>query len=203
MGKELFGKWKGNNETLDFRSNGEYYYNNVPLQYQYDGSTITVVTPRGNLMIPARVNGSELTVVINGQSFTYYRDGTEIDESEPVRSTGNDGREIAGKWCHQTSSSSNTGGSYHRQCLSLNPDGTFTFEAEGSMDARGYDQYGGQTFNGGVSSNDGSRGTWSFEGATIKLNGIAMSCQKTYYNSDPALNINGSLFVTYYRRAPW
>jgi len=191
----LIGTWTSERETIIINEK-TVTYQGQSYNYVLKDNVIIVSTLNGIACFPFELKGNQLSFMTNNTTTVYYRASTNRESPSSPSIGSRMGKEIAGTWSHYSSTS--TGTSYHSQLLVLKPDGTFTFSTEGSISAKGYDQYGNQTFSAGTASNGAENGTWSFDGTKIIFNGVPMFCQKTYSKDthEPALNINGTIFVT-------
>jgi len=119
---------------------------------------------------------------------------------------GGGGQELVGKWCKGSSFTANSGGGSSRMsCIELRPDGSYTYQSEGSMSANAPGAWGG------TSSRSGDAGRWSVAGDRITAH--SRSGQVTSYllekrnnprnRRDPMICLDGDCYTTYYNRPPW
>src|SRR5688572_23343195 len=72
--------------------------------------------------------------------------------------TASTAQELVGKWCKMSTTTTNTGGSQRSTCFELRPDGTYTYQHEGSMSAQAPGMWGG------TASQSGDAGRWKVSG---------------------------------------
>ena len=203
----LIGIWSGNNERMEFKSNGQCIYGTQSFPYELSQGHIILSTVQGKVMMAYKVAGDQLTMTINGQQAVYKRGaGNENVGATQNNSTAKAGVaiELVGKWCYVNVISTNSGGSTADECITLNRDGTYQYYSERSMSTNQ------PTYWGGTSSQNGDNGTWSVQGNRIYYNS-AKSGQGSYLlqkmnhpkNNDPMIVLDGKTFVTQYQKAPW
>ena len=204
--KSLIGVWSGNNETMEFKSNGQCMYGGQAFPYEVSQGHIILTTAQGKVMMAYKINGDQLAMTINGQQAVYSRGaGKEVvGQSNTGLNSGAVAMELVGKWCYVNVVTTNSGGSTADECITLNGDGTYQYYSERSMSTNM------PTYWGGTSSQNGDNGTWSVQGNRIYYNS-AKSGQGSYQlqkqnhpkNGDPMIVLDGKTFVTQYQKAPW
>jgi hypothetical protein len=98
-----------------------------------------------------------------------------------------------------------SGGSQRSSCIELRPDGTYTYQHEGSMSAQAPGMWGG------TSSQSSDAGRWSVKGNQLIATSqrgttSAYTLEKRNHpknKRDPMICLNGECFVTFYNRPPW
>lgn len=203
----LLGTWSGNNETMDFKANGECMYAGQPIKYSVLGNTITIHGANGSAAIVYEVKGDQLTLTANGQSFTYTKGtgGNAVNTTNtPAPGNARVAQELVGKWCYMNVYSSGTGGSYSNECFTLKADGTYEYYSESSRSVNTPDMYGG------TSSQGADKGTWTYDGVKLYCNSYTKGAtsyklEKRNHpkNSDPMIVLNGYTYVTYFNKPPW
>lgn len=209
----IVGIWSGNNETIEFTKTGKCVYQGQVFNYQTTNNTVSVQTAQGNLMMPYTVNGNQLSLTINGQSFYYAKNGATPDPSatastnnqHPQVAAGNISQELVGKWCYVNVNSTYSGGSSTEQCITLNANGTYEYYSESSRSVNT------NAYSGGTNSQNSDRGTWSYDGSRIHYTSSMGAGSGSYLlekrnhpkNNDPMIVLDGQTYVTQYQKAPW
>jgi hypothetical protein len=202
----LVGVWSGNNEKMEFKSNGQCLYGNQTFTYEISQGHILLTTSQGKVMMAYVVTGDQLTMTINGQKAVYTRGAGNMNTPAANAGSpqGGTAMELVGKWCYVNVISGNTGGSTAQECIVLNGDGTYQYYSERSMSTNM------PTYWGGTSSQNGDNGTWSVQGNRIYYNSVksgqgSYQLQKMNHpkNNDPMIVLDGKTFVTQYQKAPW
>lgn len=209
----IVGIWSGNNETIEFTKAGKCVYQGQVFTYQTTNNTVSITTTQGNLVMPYAVNGNQLSLTINGQSFYYAKNGATPDPSatagktnnQPQGAGGNVAQELVGKWCYVNVNSTNSGGSSTEQCITLKADGTYEYYSESSRSVNT------NAYSGGTNSQSSDRGTWSYDGSRIHYSSTMGAGSGSYLlekrnhpkNNDPMIVLDGQTYVTFYQKAPW
>jgi hypothetical protein len=215
----LVGIWLGNNETVEFTKANQCVYQGQVFPYQLSGNTITIQTAQGNGTMQYAVNGNQLALTINGQTFYYAKNGATPDPSATASinntnstpsyaqpsGNGNIAQELVGKWCYVNVNSYNNGGSSTEQCITLNANGTYEYYSESSRSVNT------NAYAGGTNSQGSDRGTWSYDGSRIHYNSSMGNGSGSYLlekrnhpkNNDPMIVLDGQTYVTQYQKAPW
>ncbi len=204
--KAIVGAWNGNGESMEFKPDGTCLYANNVFKYTAGGGQITLTTPQGTTVIPYTIKGAQLVINVNGQDYVYNKGNAQAANKQPV-STGQKSvpPELAGNWCVMRSTSTNSGGSFSSECITLNPDGTYIYSSESSMSVNTPD------LAGGTSSQGGDRGTWWMEGERFFYNSPTYGTgsyrlEKRNHpknTSDPMIVLDGKAYVTTKLKAPW
>jgi hypothetical protein len=122
----------------------------------------------------------------------------------PNTGKGTISQELVGKWCYVNVNSTYSGGSSSSTCFTLNADGSYEYYSESSRSVNTADM------NGGISSQNSDRGTWTVQGDRIYYNSQTQG--QGYYqfqkrnhpkNGDPMIVIDGEAYVTFYNKEPW
>jgi hypothetical protein len=208
-GKPAFlGNWTSNeNNQLTMMEGGRMTLDGYDLTYTYDASTITVISPEGRMVFNYTINGNKMTVSSNGATWYYTRNG--------AAQSGNSGTQVAGGKIDPTmvgrwSRMSTTGGGYNSNAgtssseyFVLNANGTYEYYSEASASGYGGGMYGGSN------SQSGDRGTWRVQGnviiATSQTQGVIRYPfeKRNNRNGEPCIVIDGTEYVSYYKKAPW
>jgi hypothetical protein len=152
------------------------------------------------------VNGNQLSLTVNGQTLQYSKGNTNQNTPSPAAATGKRvAQELVGKWCYVNVNSTNSGGSSTEECITLKADGTYEYYSESSRSVNT------NTYSGGTNSQNGDRGTWSYDGSRIYYTSTAGAGSGSYglekrnhpKNNDPMIVLDGKTFVTYYQKTPW
>jgi hypothetical protein len=204
--KNLIGLWSGNNESIEFTSEGKCNYTGQTYQFVTSNNQVTLVTAQGNFIMAYAVKGNQLSLTINGQTLQYTKGtaGTAPSNSQP---TGGKrvAQELVGKWCYVNVNSTNSGGSSTEQCITLKADGTYEYYGETSRSVNT------NAYAGGTNSQNSDRGTWSYDGTRVYYVSTAGAGSGSYVlekrnhpkNNDPMIVLDGTTYVTYYQKAPW
>ena len=218
----LHGTWSaavdGQPLTVTFEPNGTGKVNGTPMQWQ-TLMRLVIVQKQGEQAqsYSYEVKGDKLSVAggdLNG-IVTLSR-GTAAAEaaakavkaapSSPQASSSGGGEELVGRWCKGSNFTANSGGGSSRMtCIELRPDGTYTYQSQGSMSANAPGMWGG------TSSQSGDAGRWSVAGNRITAQ--SRSGQTTSYTlekrnhpknrRDPMICLDGDCYTTYHNRQPW
>lgn len=213
----IVGIWAGNNETIEFTKANQCVYQGQVFPYQTANNTVTIQTTQGNLSMPYAVNGNQLSLTINGQTFYYAKNGATPDpnatananrntNSQPqANGNRNVAQELVGKWCYVNVNNYNSGASSSEQCITLKADGTYEYYSESSrsVNTSGY--------SGGTNSQNSDKGTWSYDGSRIHYSSSMGAGSGSYLlekrnhpkNNDPMIVLDGQTYVTQYQKAPW
>lgn len=203
----IVGFWTGNNESIEFRSNGECLYQEQTYPYTLVEDHVVLQTSEGNLMMSYKVEGNQLTLGVGGQTLIYTRGKSDAQRTQNVsaKGAGNVARELVGKWCYVNVTSSNSGGSSSEQCITLYENGTYEYYGETSRSVNGL------TYSGGTSSQGSDRGTWTYNGSRIFYQSqtgqgsgsYALEKRNHPKTNDPMIVLDGTTYVTFYQKAPW
>ncbi len=203
VNQELLGIWSGNGETIEFKNNGQCHYLNNAFSYQSTATQIILITRDGNIAFNYSIKGNQLTLMGNaGQAI--YSKGSQRNATP---SAGDKGiaPELVGKWCWINVTSTHSGGSSSSRCITLNADGTYSYEAERSMSVNTDAYYGG------TASQNSDSGTWYVQGDRIHYHS-QNSGQGSYRLekrnhpknvNDPMIVLDGEAYVTATLRPPW
>lgn len=203
----IVGSWSGNNETIEFTKAGQCLYQGQTFNYQLANNNVTVITQQGNLVMPYTVNGNQLSLTINGQTFYYTKSDSATTPAAATNTggKGNIAQELVGKWCYVNVNSYNNGGSSSEQCITLKADGTYEYYSESSRSVNT------NAYSGGTNSQNSDRGTWSYDGTRIHYTSSQGAGSGSYAlekrnhpkNNDPMIVLDGQTYVTQYQKAPW
>ncbi len=205
---DIVGVWTGNGETIEFNKNGQCIYAGQTLGYQLSGNNIILQAAQGSAAMGYSLSGNQLTLTVNGQSFTYSRGGagtTGTGQAQPAPGNKRVAQELVGKWCWTNVTSTNSGGRISERCITLNGDGSYQYEAESSMSVNT------NAYAGGTNSQSSDRGTWSYDGVRIYYNSQMGQGSGSYLlekrnhpkNGDPMIVLDGETYVTYYQKPRW
>lgn len=205
----LLGVWSGNNETIEFKNNGQCLYLGQTYPYVAMNGVVSLSTVQGAVSFYYQVNNNQLILSANGNQVMYQR-GAAQQQSSPTGNNGNNGQrnvpqELAGKWCWVNVNSTNSGGSSSDACITLNGNGTYTYYSERSMSVNT------NAFNGGTNSQNSDQGQWWVQGDRIYYNSQTQG-QGSYRLekrnhprnvNDPMIVLDGQPYVTQFQKAPW
>lgn len=202
---DLIGIWIGYNERIEFKENGSCIYNGQALSYETNNSSLTLITTGGNVTFNYILTKDQLTLKADGKTLVYSREGSQVANTKEIGGTKRIAQELVGKWCWTNVTTTNTGGSTSEKCIVLNADGTYTYNAERSMDTNTDAFYAGSTSQ----SND--FGTWTYDGTRIYYTSQNGQGTGSYLlekrnhpkNGDPMIVLDGETYVTYYQKNPW
>lgn len=201
---ELIGVWSGNGEMLEFKKEGQVVYQGQTYPFQVSNGHIIAQTPQGTYMYQYAISGDELSFSGNGQTVKYKRGTAGAVKAVPKAGEAKVVPELVGKWCYIKVSTSGTGGSMSNECYTLKADGTYEYYYESSRSVNTGDMYGG------TASQDGDRGTWSFDGMNLHYNSNtkgsgSYTLEKRNHpkTGDPMIVLNGYTYVTYFNKTPW
>jgi len=217
----LHGTWSAGVEgqplTVTFNPDGTGTVNGTPMRWQTllrllfiqkQGADTESYTfdPQGDSL---RVSGGDLPGVVTltrGTAAAEAAAKSAQATQASSQSVGGGGQELVGKWCKGSAFTASAGGGSSRMsCIELRPDGTYTYQSEGSMSASAPGMWGG------TSSRSGDAGRWSVAGDRITAH--SSSGQVTTYalekrnhprnRRDPMICLDGDCYTTYYNRPPW
>ena len=153
--KNLIGLWSGNNETIEFTTNGQCNYIGQTYPYTISSGHVTLQTTQGNFTMAYAVKGNVLSLTVNGQTIQYTRGNANTNQSNTQTSAGGKrvAQELVGKWCYVNVNSTNSGGSSTEQCITLHADGTYEYYGESSRSVNT------NAYAGGTNSQSSDRGT--------------------------------------------
>jgi hypothetical protein len=202
----LVGRWLSDEDTLNVREDGTLYLSGMKMSYRIEGNVVIVVTDRGDMSIPFRVDGADkFTVTVEGREIVYHREkegpgGVGGGGSSSREGAGANPPELVGKWCYMSNVNNYSGGRMSNRCFTLNADGTY--------------EYYGETSSSGPAASSASQesdaGTWTATATTITPRSSKTGA-KTYRlerrnhpkNGDPMLVLDGDAYVTFHKRDPW
>ncbi len=214
----VVGTWTAQNEEITFTGDGKMIYNGATLTYTLQNDQIIVQAPAGSITFQYTLSGNYLTLKSDNLNAMYARKtGTgpagPTGGSAGVNPQGGEGvidPTMVGKWSYVGSANNPSGSFSTEEYIALNADGTYEYRTESSGTASGTDMYGNQTYAGGTASQGYDRGTWRVKGNTIiassQKNGVKVyRFEKKNHpkNGDPMIIIDGTAYVTYYKKAPW
>jgi hypothetical protein len=190
----LIGVWEGQQGKMVFYPEGNLFYNGTSYQYSVYGNTISITANDGSITFNYSISNNQLTVTQNANSATYTK--TSVLRQDVVD------QQMVGKWCIMSSSynSYSGGGSSSEECITLNADGTYSYNYSASR----------ESVYGGTSNQDSDLGTWRTDGLTV-VSSSQTTGKTTRYsllkenaqNGDATIVIGGKKFVTAYNRPGW
>jgi hypothetical protein len=198
--ERIVGVWSGNNETIEFKTNGQCVYLGNTFQYQLSQGHVTLITNQGNVMFGYAVKNDQLLLTGNNKTVTYSK-GLNGNPQNQANGKGQVAMELVGKWCYM----SNSLNSSSNKCITLNADGTYIYVGESSRSVNTPEVYGG------TASQGSDRGTWYVQGDRIYYNSQT-SGQGSYRLEkrnhpknvgDPMIVLDGEAYVTATLRDPW
>ena len=216
----IHGTWSaavdGQPLTVVFEPNGTGSVNGKPMQWQtmmrllfiqqQGADTVSYsFDARGDRL---SVSGGDLNGVVTLTRGTAAAEAAAKSARAPQASSQASGnsQDLVGKWCKGSSFTANTGGGSSRMtCIELRPDGTYTYQSEGSMSANAPGMWGG------TSSQSGDAGRWTVAGNRITAqsrNGQTTSYTLERRNNprnkrDPMICLDGDCYTTFYNRPAW
>lgn len=200
--ESIVGIWSGNNETIEFKSNGQCAYLGNTFQYRLTPGYVTLITNQGNVVFGYAVKGDQLLLTGNNKTVTYSKGpgDSQTQQAQP-NGTGQVAMELVGKWCYMSNSLSSSS----NKCITLNADGTYVYNSESSRSVNTTEVYGG------TSSQGSDRGTWYVQGDRIYYNSQTQG-QGSYRLEkrnhpknvgDPMIVLDGEAYVTATLKQPW
>jgi hypothetical protein len=207
---DIIGIWSGNGEIIEFKPDGQCSYLGQIFPYQVSQGHVTLIAAEGSAMFQYSITGDRLTLTFNNQKVVYTRGASHTGNTAMNAKQNNTGQgqvaqELVGTWCFIDVNSYNQGGSSTSECITLNGDGTYSYESESSRSVNTPDFYGG------TNSQGSDRGTWYVQGDRIYYNSQTQG-QGSYLLekrnhpknvNDPMIVLDGRAFVTQYNKPPW
>jgi hypothetical protein len=201
--EKIIGVWSGNNETIEFKSNGQCVYLGSIFQYQLTQSYVTLITTQGNVMFGYSIQGDQLSLTGNNKTVTYSKgsSGNQLTPQLQSNGSGQVAMELVGKWCYM----SNSLNSSSNRCITLNADGTYSYSSESSRSVNTAEVYGG------TSSQGLDQVTWYVQGNRIYYNSQTQELgsyrlEKRNHPKnvgDPMIVLDGEAYVTATPKQPW
>ena len=219
----IHGTWSaavdGQPLTVTFAPNGTGSVNGKPMQWQTLMRLLIVQQQGGDAVSYSfdaqgdrlNVSGGDLPGLVTLTRGTAAAEAAakaaaaRPPQASSQGSSGN-GQELVGRWCKGSSFTANSGGGSSRMsCFELRPDGTYTYQSQGSMSANA------RGMSGGTSSQSGDSGRWTVAGNRITAQ--SRSGQTTSYTlekrnhpknrRDPMICLDGDCYTTFHNRQPW
>ena len=206
----LHGTWSaavnGQPLTVVFDGNGTGKINGKPMRWQTLGAMLAIEQNGEAIAYQYEVKNGKLSVAGGDLAGTVVLTPGALKKAatQPAKASTN-GQELVGKWCLLSTFRGNTGGSSRMTCFDLKPDGTYTYQHEGSMSASTSGMYGG------TASQSSDAGRWKFSG-----NQLTAQSQRGTVNTytvekrnhpknkrDPMICLNGECYVTFYNKPAW
>lgn len=199
---QLLGVWSGNGESIEFKNNGQCIYLGNTFGYQASDRQITLTARDGSIAFGYSIQGNQLMIAGPNGNVTYTKGAATNTAAAGTKGVA---MELVGQWCWVDVTSTNSGGSSSSRCITLNADGTYTYEAERSMSVNTNAYYGG------TNSQSSDRGTWYVQGDRIyytsQINGQgSYRLEKRNHPrnvNDPMIVLDGEAYVTQTYRQPW
>jgi hypothetical protein len=215
----LFGEWVSNEgEQLNLMQGGKMTLNGYQLSYIYDANTITVQAPNGSVVFTYQLTANSLTVTTNGATSYYQRKGA-VGTGAGNNTMGNTNTgggaidpSMVGKWSRMGASGggyNSSGSSQYSEYFILNGDGTYEYHSESARSAYGTNQYGNEVYRGSAGGDSNDRGTWSVKGNILIANSQTKGTaqypfqKRNNKNGDPMIVIDGTEYVTFYKKPAW
>ena len=217
----LHGTWSaavdGQPLTVTFEPNGTGRINGKPMRWQ-TLMRLLVVQHQGGETVSYSFDAKGDRLSVSGgdlDGIVTLSRGTAAAEAAAKSARGaqassqgpsGNGQDLVGKWCKGSSFTANSGGGSSRMsCFELRPDGTYTYQSEGSMSANAPGMWGG------TSSQSGDSGRWSVAGNRItaqsrsgQTNSYTLEKRNNPKNRrDPMICLDGDCYTTFYNRPPW
>jgi hypothetical protein len=199
-GNGLIGIWEGQQGKIIFYPDGTLLYNGTSYQYSTSGNSINISGNDGSTTFTYNLAGIQLTLTQNANSAQYSKTSAlKPDVVDP---------QLVGKWCIMSNNynSYSGGGSSSEECITLNANGTYSYNFSSSRSAYSADQ----SSYGGTSNQDSDQGSWKTDGLTI-ISVSQTTGKTTRYslvkenaqNGDATIVVGGRKFVTAYNRPGW
>lgn len=206
----ILGRWMGQRGELVVATDGTLSLNGEPAsRWQIQGRTLIVNSPDGSILnVPFDVSGNTLTAVVDGEQLRFQRQAGAAPATAAMARPpqafgglgGGTGQELIGTWCYMANVNAQGGGRMSQRCFNLNPNGSYTYQAEGST----------STIYGGTASASADAGTWRVQGgilyATSRREGpLQFRLEKRNHprTGDPMICLDGDCYVTATQRRPW
>ncbi|HEY0653238.1 MAG TPA: hypothetical protein VGD65_08915 [Chryseosolibacter sp.] len=206
--EKLVGKWVSHDDgypmEADFKANGSAVV---------DGDAVTWSLKPGTLVLG--VEGEKKSYAISFSENAFRVSGGDLEKpmnfkritgsgaaAAPVPAANATGKKLdptlAGKWCYVNVASNYSTSS--EQCIIVNANGTYEYYAEGSTSGS----------NGSTASQSSDAGTWWVEGNRVYYNsqnqgeGSYELVKKNHPKTgDPMIVLDGTAYVTFYKKSPW
>lgn len=206
--EKLIGKWVSHDDgypmEADFKSNGSAVV---------DGDAVTWTLKSGTLIIG--VDGEKKSYAITFSDNGFRVAGGDLEKpmnfkkvmnasgSTPPTSTASPSgkkldQTLVGKWCYVNVTSDNSRSS--QQCITVSANGTYEYYGESSTSGS----------NGSTASQSSDAGTWWVEGNRVYYNsqnqgeGSYELVKKNHPKTgDPMIVLDGTAYVTFYKKSPW
>ena len=204
----LHGTWSatvdGRPLVVTFEANGTGSVNAAPMRWQAMGKLLFVQQQGGQpVSYSFEVKGDKLSVAggdLNG-TVTLGRGTASAKASKPAAVAATSGQELVGKWCKMSTFTANSGGSQRSTCFELKPDGTYTYQHEGSMSSA----------YGGTASQSSDAGRWKLSGNKLTaqsqrgtVNTYTLEKRNHPKNKrDPMICLDGTCYVTFFNKPAW
>lgn len=169
--KGLVGTWTSATETFEIRADGTILVNGNSVNYEVQGSTLTLVGPGGRVPYEFSLEGDILKLTSDGTTDTYHRVGGAGGTAPGYDEPGNVPIGVAGVWVCQEASLDPSNSMSYTQYIGLLPDGSVAYEkAEGGASRQAISEYL-ERFrswrNDGTMVGDAGR--WESDGRTIRI----------------------------------
>jgi hypothetical protein len=211
----LHGTWSvavdGQPFVVTFDAGGGGKVNAAPMKWQTMGKLLFVQQQGGQVMTYSwevkgdklSVAGGDLNAPVTLSRGTAAADAAKQASSKKPssRTASAGGQELVGKWCKMSTYSTSGGGSSRSTCFELRPDGTYTYQHEGSMSAT----------TGSMASQSSDAGRWKVSGNQLTaqsrsgaVNTYTLEKRNHPKNKrDPMICLNGECYVTFYNKPAW
>lgn len=198
-------RWGVMDGVLGLEQNGQVYY----YYYAVEGTQLYVadgVSPTP--LVFTRSSGSPAGSLPGGQQTGPLQGTTGGFATQPGAApqvSSGDAASLVGKWCSGNEFSAVAGGgASNMECFELRADGTYVYEAEGSMSAYAPGAWGGTT------SQSADSGRWSYDGFRLTaqsnsgaLKSYSLERRNNSKTGDPMLCLDGECYTTYWQKQPW
>ena len=215
----LHGTWSvavdGQPFVVTFDAGGGGKVNATPMKWQTMGKLLFVQQQGGQVVTYSwdvkgdklSVAGGDLNAPVSLSRGTAAADAAKQASAKKPASqaaasaAATGGQELVGKWCKMSTFSTSGGGSSRSTCFELRPDGTYTYQHEGSMSAT----------TGSMASQSSDAGRWKVSGNQLtaqsrsgQVNTYTLEKRNHPKNKrDPMICLNGECYVTFYNKPPW
>ncbi len=162
---------------------------------------------RGNKLLVSGGDLSGTATLTRGTAAADAANGRQPKQAATpaAKAPSGNGQELVGKWCKMSTTTTNIGGSSRMGCFELKPDGTYTYNYQGSMSANT------PGMSGGTASQSSDAGRWKVSGNQLTaqsqrgtVNTYALEKRNHPKNKrDPMICLDGECYVTYYNKPAW
>jgi len=195
----IIGRWKGNGELIEFRSDGICVFQNEEIRYRLFENQILLDLAQQTIAMNYTLRENDLRLELNKQKFSYRREGVEVRKPVDRHPTA-----LTGRWCYINAQMSSSAGTTEA-CLTLYANGQYTYATEKSTNTNAI------LFWGGSNVQEDDSGSWWYAGEKIhyqskqtgKTGSYQLEKRNHPENKKPMLVFDGSTYVAQYQKAAW